>query len=304
MTQATGHFVIAERSRGAAMLRDYVALTKPRITLMVAMTAYLGYALALRETRLAPPGWLHLIATLLGTALSCMGAAVLNQVYEKRTDALMQRTRRRPIPAGRVSAGHGAVLGLVVSVLGVALLWAGANAVAAAASLLTIASYLLLYTPMKRWTSLSTIVGAAPGALPPIIGAAAATGSVTPGAACMFAIMFLWQLPHFLAIAWLYREDYARAGFPMLPVLDPDGSSTFRQIALGCMTLLPLGLLPTMIGVTGAVYFVGALLAGLAFLALGLWLVIGRTAWHARLLFFASLVYLPVVLALMNLDAR
>ena len=169
-------------------------------------------------------------------------------------------------------------------------------------SAFTIFSYVTIYTPLKRVTTVSTLIGAIPGALPPVIGYAAATGAVEPAAWCMFAIMFMWQLPHFLAIAWMYREDYTRGGFVMLPVIEPDGRSTFRQMLIGCLAMLPLGLLPTLMGFTGMIYFVGALIAGVGFLATAVALVISPTNERARRVFFASLIYLPLVLALMMID--
>lgn len=289
-----------DRSALAVLVSDLMTLTKIRITIMVVVTAYLGYAMSLPDG--AGVNWRSLMAALAGTALSCMGASALNQVYERDTDARMHRTRHRPIPAGRISAIQGLALGLALALLGTAMLWALANPLAAMLNLLCVGSYALMYTPLKRVTSTSTIVGAVPGALPPVIGGAAAIGSVNGAVMVMFAIMFLWQLPHFLAIAWLYREDYARGGFPMLPVIDPDGRSTFRQTMLGCMALLPLGLLPTVMGVSGMVYFTGALICGAAFLGFGVALVIARTNAHARMLFFVSLIYLPVIFALMLID--
>jgi protoheme IX farnesyltransferase len=178
------------------------------------------------------------------------------------------------------------------------------NGLTAVISAFTIFSYAMIYTPLKRVSSISTIVGAVPGALPPVMGYTAVANNVGIEAVLLFGILFLWQLPHFLAIAWLYKEDYARAGMPMLPVIDPDGSSTFRQMLITCMALVPLGMLPTILGVSGRIYFIGALIAGLGFLGFGIALVRGRTRAHARAMFFASLVYLPVVLGLMMANQR
>lgn len=293
----------------AARFSDVSQLTKPRITLMVVITAFIGYALAVRQqagligvTQVIASSGLTLIGTLIGTALSCMGAAALNQVMERDSDALMHRTQDRPLPAGRMGASHAATIGVTLAAFGVGALYLLANPLTAALSAFTIASYVLLYTPMKRVSSISTIVGAVPGAMPPVMGYAAASGEIGVAAVLMFAILFLWQLPHFLAIAWLYRDDYARAGMPMLPVLDPQGGSTFRQVLLGCLALLPLGLMPTMMGISGRVYFLGALMAGLIFLASGVALILGRSHRHARVMFFVSLLYLPTVFALMLMD--
>ena len=321
MTQLTGQpesVLTLEQSPARperrGLVSDLSVLTKPRITAMVAITAWIGYEMgavkqAAQSLVIAPqtltPELGHgliLAGTIIGTSLSCMGASALNQVIERRTDALMQRTKNRPIPAGRMSAGMVTAMGSLLSLLGVSLLALFAGPLAAVVSAITIASYAFIYTPMKRVSSACTIVGAVPGALPPVIGYAAATGTLAVEAWVMFAILFLWQLPHFLAIAWLYKDDYARAGLPMLPVVDPDGSATSRQILLGCMALLPLGLLPTAVGMSGRLYFAGALLAGLVFLVFGIALARKQNRRNARALFFASLIYLPLVFALMVID--
>lgn len=296
MTQLTSNQNGVLAAASSTRLADLVQLTKVRITMMVVITTYIGFALS------GVGSGLLLAVTLIGTALSCMGAAALNQFAERDVDALMPRTQSRPLPAGRVTPQVALVTGLALSVLGVAILAVGANVLTASLSAFTILSYILFYTPLKRVTSVSTIVGAVPGALPPVMGYAAATGRVDAPAVLMFAIMFLWQLPHFLAIAWLYRKDYAAANMPMLPVVDPSGASTFRQMILGCVVLLPLGLMPTMMGVCGEAYFVVAMIAGLVFLLSACQLMITRTRRHARLAFFVSLIYLPVVLGMMLLD--
>lgn len=278
---------------------DYFTLTKPRITALVVMTAFIGYAMGAGDS-----AWhlIPLLGTLVGTALSCMGAGAFNQLYERDTDALMERTSHRPVAAGRLPASHAAIVGVVLSILGVALLAATSTWLAALVSAFTIFSYVLIYTPMKRTTSFAVWVGAVPGALPPVIGYTAATGRVGVEAVLLFAIMFVWQIPHFLAIAWLYRDDYARAGFPMLPVIHPDGESTFLQILATCLALLPLGLVPSLLGVAGGWYFLTALVCGLLFLVFAVALVANPTRSRARQLFFASLIYLPVVLLAMPID--
>lgn len=299
-----------ERVPATGARADWNQLTKPRITLMVVITAYIGYELGVRGMAkagaVAPAAASHtttqMLLMLLGTALSCMGAGIFNQVLERDTDALMKRTKHRPLPAGRVPVARAMALGLTLSLLGVALLVMVANPLTAILSAFTILSYALIYTPMKRLSSTCTIVGAVPGAMPPIMGFTAATGTIQPIALVLFAILFIWQLPHFLAIAWLYKDDYARAGLPMLPVIDPDGSATGRQILASCLALLPLGLMPTMLGACGLFYLAGALISGAIFLAYGVALVRGRTRAQARALFFASLIYLPVVYGLMLLD--
>lgn len=288
---------------------DILELSKPRITRMVLVTTFIGFVMADRELyhaesiintiRHHPALLLH---TMIGTALSCMGASVLNQVYERDTDSLMHRTQKRPLPAGRAHSVTATILGLLFSIAGVALLGWKVNMLTAAISAFTIFSYVLMYTPMKRINSTSTLVGAVPGALPPVMGYTAVANDVGLIAGLLFGIMFVWQLPHFLAIAWLYRDEYARAGMPMLPVVDPDGSSTFRHMLLTTAVLLPLGLLPTLFGICGWYYFAGSLIVGLIFLALGIKLVITKTRKDARLVFFASLLYLPIVLGLMMFD--
>ncbi len=300
LTQQSQPILAIEGDQTPSLWSDLYQLTKPRITIMVVVTAWIGYALGADATHAG--NWLTLTAALVGTAISCMGASVLNQVMEVDTDARMRRTQDRPLPAGRMTSRTATGLGIAISLVGVLTLALFTHWLAAAISAATILSYAFVYTPLKRRSSISTIVGAVPGALPPLIGYAAVAGTLAPAPLVVFAIMFMWQLPHFLAIAWLYRDDYARGGFPMLPVIDPTGASTFRQILLGCMALLPVALLPTVIGFSGDLYFITALIAGIAFLAMGAALVVGRTRNHARALFIASLVYLPVVLIAMVVD--
>jgi len=286
-----------------ARLGDYKLLVKPRITLMVVITAAIGFAVAG-----ASPGtvlvasWLSLTGSLLGTALACMGASVFNQVWERETDALMPRTADRPVPAGRVGPGEAITLGIALSLGGVGLLALVANWLAAGLAAATVISYAFVYTPLKRVTWLATTIGALPGAAPPLIGAAAANGTLGAPAWLLFAILFLWQLPHFYAIAWLYRDDYARAGLQMLPVVDATGQSTFRQILISASLLLIVGVLPTPLGVAGWWYFAAAAIAGVSFLLLGLRLKTRPSAARARALFVASLIYLPLVMTMMVID--
>jgi heme o synthase len=236
---------------------------------------------------------------LLGTALVAAGASALNMLLERRTDALMLRTRNRPVAAGRLRVPEALAFGLALTLSGLGVLRFGAGALPALVALVTWASYLFAYTPLKTRTSLSTIVGAFPGALPPVIGWAAARGQIEPGAVVLFAILFLWQIPHFLAIAWIYRADYARAGFPMLPVVEPDGRSTGRQAILYCAALLPVSLAPTLVGMTGTGYFVAALALSLLFLGLTVKFARTRAVSDARRLFFGSIIYLPILWILM-----
>lgn len=298
----------AEARRSPSAFRSYVTLTKPRITIMVVVSVWVGFILGAGAGTGGGGGaggawdWLALTATLVGAALSCMGASVLNQVYERDTDALMNRTKDRPMPSGRVSVAAGWTYGLILSTAGVLMLGFLTTWLAAAVSLATILSYAVIYTPMKRISHMATVVGAIPGALPPVLGYAAAAGTIGVEAMLLFSIMFVWQLPHTLAIYWLYKEDFARAGFPVLPVIDPSGSYTFRQVLIGSLLLLPLGLTPTLFGVSGLVYFVTAFACGLLMLSCSLWLAAEPSRSRARGLFFASLVYLPVVLIVMLVD--
>lgn len=303
MTQATSSehatIFLGEDDSAPSALSDFAQLTKPRITLMVLITAAIGYTFGVGADGWQ---WPTLLAMLAGTALSCMGAAALNQVVERDSDAQMKRTADRPLPAGRMKVRSALVTGLALSIVGVAILAVACNLLSAAICAFTVISYAAMYTPMKRMSTLALEVGAIPGALPPVIGYAAAAGTVGEPAWMLFAIMYVWQLPHFQAIAWLYREDYARAGMVMLPVIDPSGRRTFRQILITTMLLVPLGIVPAALGVSGLVYFAIAMLCGILFLAMALSLVLEPSRTTARRLFLASLVYLPVVLGAMVLD--
>ena len=213
-------------SGSAARSRDYVALAKPRLNLLVVASTLVGYAMAPGE----PLGVLRVMALLLGTGLVAGGASAFNQVIERDLDALMRRTRSRPLPDQRLQPIEGVLFATAITLIGLLMIVAASNLLAAGVALTTLVTYVAIYTPLKRRTSFGTVIGAIPGALPPIIGWAAAEGTLTVEAWTLFGIMFLWQLPHFLAIAWMYREDYARAGYPMLPVIEPDGRSTARQV--------------------------------------------------------------------------
>lgn len=274
---------------------DFVSLTKPRLNFLVVATSAAGYYLGAGS----PLDTVGFANTVLGTALVAGGSSVFNQIAERDVDALMTRTRLRPLPDGRVAPREAAVFGTVLSVAGLLVLVFGSTLLAAGVALATLVSYVAVYTPLKRRTSLATVVGAVPGALPPVIGWAGATGVVSREAWLLFAIVFLWQMPHFLAIAWMFREDYARARFPMLPVIEPDGRSTTRQATAYAAALVPVSLMPAAIGMASWVYFVGALLLGLAFLALGIRFARRLTDSAARWLFFGSITYLPLVWILM-----
>jgi protoheme IX farnesyltransferase len=245
---------------------------------------------------------LVLLHALLGTGLIAAAASALNQVIERDSDARMLRTRTRPLPAGRLEIPAALAFGLALALLGASYLSLAVNVLTAAIGIATLALYVLVYTPLKRHSSLCTIVGAVPGALPPVMGWTAATGALSAEAWFLFAILFFWQLPHFLAIAWNYRDDYARGGQPMLSVIDPAGGSTARQIVLYCMALLPVSLAPSLVHLTGALYFYGALLLGVAYLAAGVHAARARSHAAALQLLRVSVIYLPALLALMAFD--
>lgn len=275
----------------------FLELTKPRITMLVLVTAAVGYAVG-AGSGLDPTAFLALLG---GTAMVAGGASALNQYSERETDARMDRTRRRPLPSGRATPGEALAFGLATTGAGLVLL-ASINALTVLLGAAALASYVLLYTPLKRVTSLCTVVGAVPGAIPPLMGWAAARGSLSAGAWALFAILFLWQLPHFLAIGWMYREDYARGGFPMLPVTDPDGASTGRQMMIYSAALVPVTLLAGALASAGTGYLWGALVLGFAFFAGAARFFQRRSLAAARALFLVSILYLPIVLGLMVFD--
>ena len=277
---------------------DYWELAKPRIVLMVLITAFVGFYLGSTNV----PNYLRLLQMLFGTALTAGGTLALNQYLERDSDALMDRTRRRPLPDGRIQPRDALWFGIVIALAGLVYLALAVNFVSALVTTFITLSYLILYTPMKPRSSLCMLVGAVPGALPPVIGWAAARGSVDLNAWVLFAIMFLWQVPHTLAIARLYCEDYAKAGIQFLPVIEPDGGSTNRQVISHSAALLAVSLLPTLLGLAGGIYFAVAFLLGVGFLAYGVRLVLESTRQRARQLLFASLIYLPVLLLVMALD--
>jgi len=280
------------------VLGDLVTLTKPRVVLMVLVTTLVGYYVGLAGA----PDWARLVHLAVGTVLAAGGTLALNQYWERDVDARMERTRARPLPDGRLTPLEALAFGGAITALGIVYLAAFVGMAPAGVTLTTFALYLFAYTPLKLRTALCTIVGAVPGALPPVTGWVAARDDVGAGAWILFGILFLWQLPHTLAIARLYRDDYARAGVRLLPVIDPDGTSTERQIVTGCLALLGVSLLPTLIGLAGAVYFVGALALGLGFVALGARQALAPSVSGARRVLFASLLYLPALLTLLALD--
>jgi protoheme IX farnesyltransferase len=279
-------------------LTDFAILTKPRVVLMILLTTLVGYYLGGG----IGAEYARLVHALVGTALAAGGTLALNQFLERDVDARMVRTRGRPLPDGRLQPGEAATFGVLATGAGLLYLLLAVGAGCAAVTAATSALYLGVYTPLKRVSPLCTVLGAVPGALPPVAGWVAARGELGLGAAILFAILFLWQLPHTLAIARLYREDYARAGIRVLPVVDPGGGSTERQIVAGCLALHAAGLLPTLVGLTGGVYFFGALLLGALFLVCGVAQALRPSPVAARRVVLASVVYLPLLLALMALD--
>lgn len=275
-------------------------LFKARLTSLVLLTTLVGFYLGQRGGM----NWLLLVNTLMGTGLLACGAAALNQYLERDFDALMERTSDRPLPAGLIQPQTVVVLGGVISVAGLLWLAFGANLLTAVLGAVTLISYLFIYTPLKRKTTLNTAIGAIPGALPPLMGWTAARGDLSIEGWALFAILFFWQLPHFLAIAWMYREDYAKGGFVMLPLVDRDGARTGRSAVSHTLGLLPVSLSPFVFQVSGALYLFGALLLGLVFLWCALRFARQMDRLSARRLFFASILYLPLLLGLMVFDKR
>lgn len=275
----------------AGTIADYVALTKPRLNVLVVATSAAGYYMG------APgaPDIMAMAQAVIGTTLVAAGAAALNQVYERDTDAMMRRTRMRPLPDGRVACADARLFGLVLSAAGLVLLGLRANLLAALLALATLVVYLVVYTPMKRRTSLATLVGAVPGALPALIGWTASHGRVSLGGLVLFGVVFLWQIPHFMAIAWLYRDDYRNAGFPMLSVVEPNGRRSGRQAVFYAVALFPASLMPTLMGVTGGMYPGTAVVLGVGLLWLAVRFARARTDETARSLFLGSIIYLPLL---------
>ena len=290
----------AAHVKSSSRFGDYVTLTKPRLNFLVLLTTAAAYSLgATAEATLA--GLAH---TLAGTFLVAGGAAALNQVWERATDRLMRRTAQRPMAERRMSVAEGVTFGLLLTAIGAAELAYFVNPLSSAVALFTTASYVFFYTPLKTRTSLSTIAGALPGALPAVIGWAAATNTLSIEAWVLFGIVFMWQMPHFLAIAWMYRDEYARAGMPLLPVIEPDGRSTGRQAVLYTAVLIPISLMPTGVGLATAWYLVGAITLGALLMVLSLEFSAKRDIPTARRLFFGSILYLPMLWALLVFDHR
>lgn len=279
---------------------DFLELTKPRVVLMVLVTTFIGFYLGSKGIL----DWIRLFHTLIGTALAAGGTLALNQYLERGADAQMRRTRFRPLPDGRLRPMEALVFGIAITLGGLFYLTLTVNLGSGCVTAVIVGSYLFLYTPLKQKTPLCSMIGAVPGALPPVVGWVATRSEINLEAWVLFAILFLWQIPHSLAIAWLYREDYALAGMKLLPVINPDGRSTGHQIVNNCLALLTVSLLPTLIGFAGSLYFFSALLLGVIFLMYGMDLAISRSTNAARRLLFASIVYLPLQLAILAFDSR
>jgi protoheme IX farnesyltransferase len=288
----------ADQVRRASRVGEFVELTKPRLTMLSVLTTLAGFYMGtVGELEI-----MLLVHTLLGTLMVGGGCGALNMYVEREHDAMMRRTMTRPIVSGRISPIEALIFGLILAIGGIIYLGIAVNPLTAILAAATVVSYVMLYTPMKRLSTLNTIVGGIPGALPPVMGWTAVQGSLGPEAVSLFGILFFWQMPHFLALAWMYRHDYERAGYKMLSVIDHDGSSTSRQILLYTAALLPVSLIPTTLMIAGNIYFIGALILGVAFLALCVMLAITRKNKHAKYIFYYSLLYLPVLLIIMVLD--
>jgi protoheme IX farnesyltransferase len=284
----------AARSRQA----DFVTLTKPRLNSLILVTTMVAYFLGGGEEL----SWMRLAHTLIGTALVAAGASVFNQWWERDTDRLMRRTRMRPLADRRMHPQDGLWFGVLLTALGIADLTLGVNLLTAAVAAATLVSYVFFYTPLKTRTSLSTIVGAIPGALPAVIGWTAATNTLSIEGWVLFGIVFIWQMPHFLAIAWLFREDYTAAGIPLLPVVQPDGRTTGHQAVLYSAALIPVSFLPTAVGLASLYYMVGALVLGAVLLVLSLEFASTRDRSAAKRLFFATILYLPILWVVLLVD--
>ena len=292
----------SRRFAGLAFVSDYWAITKPKVNFLIAITTAVGFYRG--SPALSRFAWMSLLNTVFGTVLVASGAGALNQWMEHRFDAKMRRTARRPIAAGRIEPIHGLIFGMLLSLAGAACLFLTANHLASSLAVVTLLSYLFLYSPSKRITPLCTLMGAFPGAIPPLIGWAAANGSLDPQAWVLFTMVFLWQFPHFMAIAWMHREDYARAGYLVLPSGAQRDHFVIWQTLVPSLTLLPLSLIPAITGISGLAYSVGAFALGAVFLHCCLGFAFRRSNVTARHLLAASIIYLPVVFALMSLNKR
>lgn len=286
------------RSSRSGLIRDLVELVKARLTLLVLLTTAVGFYLGAE----GPINFAALLHTVFGTAAAAAGAAALNQWWEHKLDAMMQRTRSRPVPAGRMRPRDAVILGAALSIFGVAYLAFVCNALSAALAAITIIIYIFAYTPLKRVSTFNTALGAVPGALPPMIGWAAARGTLNAGAWMLFAILFFWQLPHFFAIAWMYRDDYARAGFQMISSDDPSGERSASQSVFFCMILFVVAGLPAFLGIATVFYLLAELVLGAVFVAVAMRFLKTRARLDARRLFITSIIYLPLLLGALVLS--
>jgi len=293
-TARTTEMTLSSRSRAGA----YVALTKPDVSFLVLITTAAGYYMGAH----GPVNWLHLLQTVFATMLIAAGTAALNHYVERESDRYMRRTASRPLPSGVLQPIQALAFGVVLSAAGAFALYYVAGWIASALGVITCVGYLFAYTPLKKRTVWATFIGAFPGAIPPMIGWVAANGSLDRGAWLLFGILFLWQFPHFYAIAWMYREDYARAGIQMLPVVDPEGKRTFRQIIWTAVGLIGVSLLPSVVGLAGMMYFFGALVVSLALLQVCVWAASQKTNARAKWLMHATVMHIPVLLGLMVYD--
>jgi len=290
-------------SRTAALaqptkLGAYIALTKPEVSLLVLMTTGAGFYMGAH----GPMPWLHMLHVIFGTMMIAAGTAALNHYIERESDRFMRRTASRPLPAGQLTPAEALRFGLGLALAGAVDLYYSAGSIACLLGVFTSLSYLLAYTPLKKRTVWATFIGAIPGAIPPMIGWTAATGELGTGAWLLFAILFLWQFPHFHAISWMYREDYARAGILMLPVVDKDGTRTFRQIVLYAASLVAVSLLPAIMGFAGMLYFFGALVTCTGLVQVCLWAASAKTNTRAKWLMHATVLHIPILLGLMMYD--
>ena len=290
-------------SRTAALaqprkLGAYIALTKPEVSLLVLMTTGAGFYMGAR----GPMPWLHMLHVIFGTMMIAAGTAALNHYIERESDRFMRRTASRPLPTGQLTPAEALRFGLALALAGAVDLYYSAGSIACLLGVFTSLSYLLAYTPLKKRTVWATFIGAIPGAIPPMIGWTAATGELGTGAWLLFAIVFLWQFPHFHAISWMYREDYARAGILMLPVVDKDGTRTFRQIVLYAASLVAVSLLPAIMGFAGMLYFFGALVTCTGLVQVCLWAASAKTNTRAKWLMHATVLHIPILLGLMMYD--
>jgi protoheme IX farnesyltransferase len=282
----------------SARASAYVALTKPDVSFLVLMTTATGYYMGVR----GPVGWLHMMHVVFATMLIAGGTAALNHYIERESDRHMRRTASRPLPSGVLQPGQALAFGIALCIAGAVDLYFTAGLLAAGLGIATCLSYLLAYTPLKKRTVWATFVGAIPGAIPPMIGWVAATGTLDRGAWLLFGILFLWQFPHFHAISWMYREDYARAGIMMLPVVDREGTRTFRQIILYAAALVGVSLLPAVLGLAGVIYFFGALVICTGLVQVCLWAASNKTNARAKWLMHATVMHIPLLLGLMIYD--